>query len=328
MVPRWRPLSVTKNLYHRVGSQDGGLCQSQRTYIIECSPKMAASVSPKKLISWNVVPRWWPLSVPKNLYHGMYSQDGGLCQFQRTYIIECGPKMAASVSPKELMLSQNVVPRWRPLSALKNLCHRMWSQDGGLCQPQRTYIMECSPKMVASVSPKELISWNVVPRWWPLSVPKNLYHRMWSQDGGLCQPQRTYDVTECGPKMAASVSPKELMSQNVVPRWRPLSAPKNLYHRMWSQDGGLCQSQRTYIMECSPKMVANNPWGGFKVKVNWVGTLFSAPEVPISCSLVVGPDYSIYTAFVRGLPVHAQQALLPSQPKPIPIYTAGSRGAS
>ena len=65
-----------------------------------------------------------------------------------------------------------------------------------------------------------------------------------------------------------------------------------------------------------------------KVKVNWVRILSVHPEVPISFSLAIGLGYSIYNVVVGGSPVLRTTSLLPSQPKPVPIYTPESRGAS
>ena len=52
------------------------------------------------------------------------------------------------------------------------------------------------------------------------------------------------------------------------------------------------------------------------------------PEVPISFSLAIGPDYTIYNVVVGGSPVLHITSLLPFQSKPVPIYTSGLRGAS
>ena len=52
------------------------------------------------------------------------------------------------------------------------------------------------------------------------------------------------------------------------------------------------------------------------------------PEVPISFSLAIGTDYSyFYNVVVGGLPVLLTTRLLPSQSKPVPIYTPETRGA-
>ena len=52
------------------------------------------------------------------------------------------------------------------------------------------------------------------------------------------------------------------------------------------------------------------------------------PEVPISSSLAIGPDYTIHDVVVGGSSVLRITSLLPSQPKLVPIYTPGSRGAA
>ena len=68
-------------------------------------------------------------------------------------------------------------------------------------------------------------------------------------------------------------------------------------------------------------------WNQGKTKVNWWH--FSVhSEVPISFSLVIGPNYSIYNVAMGGLPVLCTMSLLPSQPKPVPIYTPWSTGTS
>ena len=46
------------------------------------------------------------------------------------------------------------------------------------------------------------------------------------------------------------------------------------------------------------------------------------PEVPIFFSLTTGPDYTIYYVVMRELSVLCTMSL---QPKPVPIYTPGSR---
>ena len=67
----------------------------------------------------------------------------------------------------------------------------------------------------------------------------------------------------------------------------------------------------------------------YNYKVNWVGTLFSASR---GAHILFTSDwaklYSIYNVAVRGSPVLRTTSLLPSQPKPVPIYTPGSRGAT
>ena len=67
---------------------------------------------------------------------------------------------------------------------------------------------------------------------------------------------------------------------------------------------------------------------GEMVKVNWWGHFSVYPKVPISFSLAIWPDYSIYNVPVRGSPFLCTASLLPSQPKPVPTYTHESKGAS
>ena len=62
-------------------------------------------------------------------------------------------------------------------------------------------------------------------------------------------------------------------------------------------------------------------------KVNWWGH-FPYIQVSISFSQAIGPDYSMYNVAIRGLAVLHTMSLLPSQPKPVPICTPGSREAS
>ena len=52
------------------------------------------------------------------------------------------------------------------------------------------------------------------------------------------------------------------------------------------------------------------------------------PELPVSFSLAIEPDYSIYNVAVRGSPVLRTRNLLLFQPKPVPICTPGWRGVS
>ena len=59
-----------------------------------------------------------------------------------------------------------------------------------------------------------------------------------------------------------------------------------------------------------------------------VGHFSVHPEVPISFSLAIGPDYSIHNVAVRASSVLCATSLLPSQSKLVPICTPGLRGAS
>ena len=49
-------------------------------------------------------------------------------------------------------------------------------------------------------------------------------------------------------------------------------------------------------------------------------------ELPISFSLAIGPDFSMDNVAVSGSPL-CTTSLLPSRPRPVPIYTPGMRGA-
>ena len=79
----------------------------------------------------------------------------------------------------------------------------------------------------------------------------------------------------------------------------------------WSQN----QSTSVYVFSLT--------FGPGKGKL--VGTLFSAPR---GAHFLFTSDWARLLNIVRGLPVLCTASLLPSQPRPVPIYTPGSRGAS